>query len=599
MPVKLNSTPAPAKRTGALSIAGALSVAALLATGPASAARESLHLSTPFEVSDSPAGNYLAAIVAGADHDTTAAATFSREALRFDPRNPQLIERAFVSALANGNMLDAFTLADRLVSKEPTDGLAHLTLGVRALKNRQWGPARAQFAKGGPSQQRDILATLLTAWSYAGSGDEKKALEYCDRLSDDNFVVFRDFHAGLIADSMGDQATARARLTAAYASDKNTLRLVDAYGRFLSRHGDNAGATKVYEDFNQVLPSHPVIAAAMADLKAGKMLDPLVKSADQGAAEVLYGLGAAGGRQGDEIAAMIYLRLSLYLWPKNGLTLITLADIYDRLQQNEGAISLYETVPEASPLRTTADIQIAQLLTNLGKTDESQKYLKQIVEQHPKDEDALMALGNAERDAKQFPEAAATYTKAIEASTKPEKVEWPLYYFRGISYERGNEWPKAVADFRKALVLYPDQPLVLNYLGYSWVDRGENLDEAFKMLHQAVEARPSDGYIVDSLGWAYYKLGKYDDAMKELERAIDLKPGDPTINDHLGDAYWRIGRKLEAHFQWNHARDLGPDPDEKKKIAEKIEHGLPDDKAPVAADAKDKPQADAPKKDGG
>ena len=603
MPVKPYST-TPVRLVPALSVLGAAALAAGLSAGPAAAARESLHLSSPFEVSDSPAGNYLAAIVAGADHDTTAAATFSREALRFDPRNPQLIERAFVSALANGNMLDSFTLADRLLAKQPTDGLAHLVLGVKALKSHQWALARTQLAKDGPAPSRDVLAALLTAWSWAGSGDEKKAIEYCDRLTDDNFVAFRDFHAGLIADMMGDQATARTRLAAAYNADRTTLRLVDAYGRFLSRHGDKGQAQKVYEDFNQVLPSHPLIVAALADLKDGKTLEPLAKTAEQGAGEVLYDLGAAGGRQGDEIAAIIYMRLSLYLWPKNGLTLITLADTYDRLKQDEQAISLYETVPETNPLRTTGDIQIAQLLSNLGKAEESRNYLRQVVEQHPKDEDALMALGNADRDAKKFDEATETYTRALAASTKPEKVEWPLYYFRGISYERDKQWPKAVADFKKALALYPDQPLVLNYLGYSWVDRGENLDEAFKMLHQAVEARPSDGYIVDSLGWAYYKLGKYDEAVKELERAIDLKPGDPTINNHLGDAYWRIGRKLEAHFQWNHARDLGPDADEKQAILDKIAHGLPDALKPVSADAtkddsKDKPSADGPKKDGG
>ena len=601
MPVKPKST-MPARF--AIPVMVAATFAAALSSGPAIAARESLHLSSPFEVSDSPAGNYLAAIVAGADHDTTAAATFSREALRFDPRNPQLIERAFVSALANGNMLDAFTLADRLLVKQPTDGLAHLVLGVKALKSHQWAQARAQLAKDGPAPSRDVLATLLTAWSWAGSGDEKKAIEYCDRLKDDNFVAFRDFHAGLIADMMGDQATAGTRLAAAYNGDKSTLRLVDAYGRFLSRHGDKGQAQQVYEDFNQVLPSHPLVVAALADIKNGKPLEPLAKGAEQGAGEVLYDLGAAGGRQGDEIAAIIYMRLSLYLWPKNGLTLITLADTYDRLKQDEQAISLYETVPETSPLRTTGDIQIAQLLSNLGKNEESRSYLQQVVMQHPKDEDALMALGNADRDAKKFDEATETYTRAIAASTKPEKVEWPLYYFRGISYERDKQWPKAVADFKKALALYPDQPLVLNYLGYSWVDRGENLDEAFKMLHQAVEARPSDGYIVDSLGWAYYKLGKYDEAVKELERAIDLKPGDPTINNHLGDAYWRIGRKLEAHFQWNHARDLGPEADEKKAILEKIAHGLPDEPKPVSADAtkdepKDKSPTDGAKKDGG
>ena len=259
-------------------------------------------------------------------------------------------------------------------------------------------------------------------------------------------------------------------------------------------------------------------------------------------------------------------------------------------------------MPQGSALRTTSDIQIAQLLDNLGKKTESSDYLRHIVADHPQDEDALLALGNAQRGDKKYAEAVDTYSKALAASKKPEKAEWPLFYFRGIALERSGQWAKAVDDFRKALVLYPDQPLVLNYVGYSWVDRGENLDEAFKMLHKAVELRPSDGYIVDSLGWAYYKLGKYDEAVKELERAIDLKPSDPTINDHLGDAYWRVGRKLDAHFQWNHARDLGPEPDEAKKIGEKIAQGLPAEKAPEAADATKAPApADGTpaKKDGG
>ena len=579
-----------------------LVMAGSFATASVCGARESVNFSSPFEVSDSPAGNYLAARIAGADHDTVAAATYFREALRFDPRNPSLIERAFVASLSNGNMTDAFSFGDRLVARDPGNGLAHLALGIKALKAKQYSVARSQLAKGGAGQQRDITATLLDAWSYAGSGDEKKALEYCDRLRDENFAVFRDFHAGLIAELMGDTAEAGKRLKAAYDSDKNTLRLVDAYGRFVSRHGDKAVALKIYQDFDAVLPNHPIIASAMASLRDGKVLEPLIKTADQGAAEVLYGLGAAGGRQGDEVAAMIYLRLALFLAPQNGLTLITLADIYDRLKQNEQAIAIYESVPEGDVLRTTADIQIAQLLDNLEKHDDSAKYLGDIVKAHPKDEDALLALGNSQRVQKKFDAAIETYTKALAVSTKPEKVNWPLYYFRGISYERAKMWPKAEADFRKGLELFPEQPLILNYLGYSWVDQGMNLDEAFKMLHKAVELRPSDGYIVDSLGWALFKLGKYDEAVKELERAIDLKPGDPTINDHLGDAYWRMGRKLEAKFQWNHARDLKPEPEDLPKILDKIANGLPDEKAPVAADAKEKaPPNDttAPAKGGG
>jgi tetratricopeptide (TPR) repeat protein len=583
-------------RTRGLTAAvAALFLAGSLGIAPASAARESLNFSTPFEVSDSPAGNYLAALVAGADHDTVAAATFYREALRFDPRNPSLIERAFVAALSNGNMFDAFTLGERLVQRDSSNGLAHLALGIKFLKAKQYPAARSQLSRGGAGQQRDLTATLLDAWIFAASGDEKKALEFCDRLSDENFAVFRNFHAGLIADFMGDTAEAGKRLKSAYDSDKNTLRLVDAYGRFVSRHGDKAEALKVYTDFDALLPNHPLITSAITALKAGKTLEPLIKTADQGAAEVLYGLGAAGGRQGDEVAAMIYLRLALYLAPQRGLTLITLADIYDRLKQYEEAIAIYESVPEDDVLRTTADIQIAELLDNLDKHNEAASFLAEIVKAHPNDEDALLALGNSQREQKKFIEAAATYTKALSVTTKPDSVNWPIYYFRGIAYERAKEWPKAEADFRKGLQLQPEQPLILNYLGYSWVDQGLNLDEAFKMLHKAVELRPSDGYIVDSLGWALYKLGKYDEATKELERAIDLKPADPTINDHLGDAYWHMGRKLEAHFQWNHARDLKPDPDDLPKILDKIEHGLPEDKPPVAADAKEKaPSNDVP-----
>lgn len=198
-----------------------------------------------------------------------------------------------------------------------------------------------------------------------------------------------------------------------------------------------------------------------------------------------------------------------------------------------------------------------------------------------------MALGNIERSRKKFDDCTQTYGQGIDVTS--DKPNWVLFYFRGICEERSKQWPKAEADLKKALELQPDQAHVLNYLGYSWIDQGLNLDEAMTMIRRAVEQRPDDGYIVDSLGWAYYRIGNYEDAVKNLERAVDLKPEDPTINDHLGDAYWRIGRKLEGNFQWAHARDLKPDPEELPKIEAKIRDGLPDDNNPAAASAdKDK-----------
>ncbi|MGH6822568.1 MAG: tetratricopeptide repeat protein, partial [Methylocella sp.] len=200
-------------------------------------ARENLAIAAPFEVGESPSGNYLAALVAGTERDTVAAATFFREALRSDPRNPNLIERAFVAAVSNGNMQDAFGLADRLLAHDPNNSLAHLALGVKAIKAKHFAAARAYFAKAGTGQQRDITATLLTAWTYAGAHDTRRALNLVAKLRGENFGVFRDYHAALIADTAGDSQEASKRIKAAYAADKNTLRLVDAYARFMVRHG--------------------------------------------------------------------------------------------------------------------------------------------------------------------------------------------------------------------------------------------------------------------------------------------------------------------------------------------------------------------------
>jgi tetratricopeptide (TPR) repeat protein len=580
-------TAGPCRRT-----VGALSACFLFALLPHGAfARPSVAVAAPFEVGDSPAGNYLAALIAGADRDTLAAATFFREALRADPSNAELTERAFVAALANGNIADSFRLADRLITRDPNNGLAHLVFGVRAIKAHQYIGARAQLAKSGLGSQRDLTATLLSAWSYVGSGDAKRALELTDRLKDDSFIVFRDYHAGLIADLVNNPAEALKRLQSSFKADRNSLRLVDAYARYLARHGRIEEAKTAYEEYDRTNPRHPIVAHALADLAAGKPLTPMIGDAEDGAAEVLYGLGAAGARQGDELAAMIYLRLSLFLQPTNDLAIVTLGDLYERLKQNERAIDIYESIADTSPMRPMADIQVGLVLDSLGRTDEAVKHLKEIVTERPRDLDAVTTLGKLESSTKNYADAAASYSKALDIIGTATRADWSLFYFRAIAYERQKQWPAAEADFKKALELYPEQPQVLNYLGYSWVDMGSNLDEAFKMLHRAVELRPDDGYIVDSLGWAHFKLGHYEEATKELERAIDLKPSDPVINDHLGDAYWKVGRKLEAQFQWNHARDLKPEPEDLAKILKKINTGLEDEK-PASA-------ATDPKKDGG
>jgi tetratricopeptide (TPR) repeat protein len=585
---KILSFPNYGRSAARLSLALAMGLG--LSAAPA-LANDSLAISTAFELGESQSGNYLAALVAGADRDTPAAATYFREALRADPRNPELIERAFAAALANGNMGDAFQLADRLLTRDPNNSLGRLSVAVRAIADGQYAAARAQLAGGDAGKAGDVTTTLLGAWSYAGLNDSRHALDLLDRIRDVSFAVFRDYHAGLIADLTGNAPEALKRLKTAYDAEKNTLRLADSYARYLARHGDRDGAKQVYEDFAHILPHHPLIDGALADLAAGRPLDPIIRNAKDGAAEVLYGLGAAGSKQGDELAALIYLRLALYLRPDHALAAVTVADLYEQLKQNQAAIDAYEMVPATSPMRESANIQAGLSLDALGRTDDAVKRLRDIVAANPKDVDALSALGSLQRSAKNFAEAALTYDKAIALLDKPDRSNWTLFYFRAICFERTKQWPKAEADFKEALELSPDQPLVLNYLGYSWVDQGLNLEEAFKMLRRAVDLRPTDGYVVDSLGWADFKLGHYDEATRELEKAIELKPADPVVNDHLGDAYWRMGRKLDAHFQWNHARDMGPEPEDLPNILKKIDSGLPDE-TPAAARTE-------PKKDGG
>ena len=544
---------------------------------------------TPQEIMHATtAGSYLAARHAGTERDSATAAAYYLNVLKADPRNADLLGRTFLSVLTDGDIEEAGKLADRLIQVDRTDRIARLVVGVRALKQKQYALARQSFAQSVRGPVTDLTATLLTAWALAGAGDARGATDALDHLTGpDWYAIFKDLHGGLILDFGNNRKDAAKRYERAYKADSTALRTVQAYARFLSRTGSKNEALKIYQEFNKAVPDHPLISAEMKDLAAGEKLPALVDSPQAGAAEALYGLGASIGRRGGEDLALIYLQLALYLEPTHAMALLSLADLYESLKKPDLAIKVYDRIPP-SPLRRNADIQVASDLDQLERTDEAKKRLEHLITEHPKDTEAIVAFGNILRGRKQFAECADVYGKAIANVPKPEKSNWVMFYFRGICYERSKQWPNAEVDLKKALELYPDQPLVLNYLGYSWVDQGVHMDEGMNMIRRAVEQRPDDGYIVDSLGWAYFRTGNYAEAVKNLERAVELKPEDPTINDHLGDAYWRVGRALEARFQWSHAKDLNPDKDDLPKIEEKLKSGLPDDTSSAADAAKTK-----------
>jgi tetratricopeptide (TPR) repeat protein len=573
---------------GLMLTATALIPATVTAQGsPAIQNAATAQLPTPRELSRiSPSGSYLAARHAGIHRDAAAAALYYRGALRADPRNPDLLSQAFLSVLIDGDVEEAVRIAERLVQVNRNHRIARLALGVRAIRHKQYQTARQHLAQAVRDPITDLTTTLLTAWSLVASGDARGGIDAIDKLTGpDWYAIFKDLHAGLIYDVIGNRREAGKRFEKAHELDSNALRTVEALGRWTSRNRGAPEALKVFEDFGKVLPRHPLVMDAIAQIKDGKKLGPMVENVQAGAAEGLYGLGASIGRQGGEDLGLVFLQLAVYLQPRHSLALLSLADIYENLKNPRAAISFYERVPEDSPLRRNALIQLGVNYDAINRTDEAKQHLQKIIASNPDDVEAIMALGNVLRGRKAFNECADVYGKGIATIDKPERPHWLIYYFRGICYERSKQWPKAEADFKQALELYPDQPHVLNYLGYSWVDQGVHLDEGTRMIRRAVEQRPDDGYIVDSLGWAYYRVGNYEEAVKHLERAVELRPEDPTINDHLGDAYWKVGRHLEARFQWTHARDLKPEPEELKKIEEKLKNGLVEEQAP-SADAK-------------
>jgi tetratricopeptide (TPR) repeat protein len=329
---------------------------------------------------------------------------------------------------------------------------------------------------------------------------------------------------------------------------------------------------------------HPLSRALLEDINAGQTPPLLVISPTDGLAEVFYGIGDALAGEGGLDMGIIFLQFSQYLKPDFPLAHVALAEAYDNAKRYDLDLAAFDRIPESSPLWLSVQIQKAFALNSLERVEESKTLLDSLIAKNPKDVRPLDALGNIMRSHERYGEARDAYSRAIALIPKPTKDNWTLYYSRGVSNERLKDWPAAEADLKKALALSPEESVVLNYLGYSWVDQGMHLKTAMDYIRKAVKLKPEDGYYVDSLGWAYFRLGNLPAAVEQLERAVELRPDDPIINDHLGDAYWRVGRKLEAKYQWQQSLSLKPESDQLVELEKKIKTGLADAPETKAAD---------------
>jgi tetratricopeptide (TPR) repeat protein len=345
-------------------------------------------------------------------------------------------------------------------------------------------------------------------------------------------------------------------------------------GSFYERQDKPKKALKLYNNFKKRSPNSRLFDASFARLKSGEKPVTEIKTAVDAAAEGLFGIASSLRQQNAEETALVVGQIGLYLKPDFPILRFLIGGIFDSDKRYRHAIAVYKKITVSSPFAWPAQLRIASDLDRLDRTDDAIKMLNDLAVKHSKMADPLIDLGDILRSRERFADAVKAYDRALSRIQKIEKKHWSLLYARGISLEQSKQWPRAEADFLKALEFEPEQPYVLNYLGYSWVDRGKHLAKAQNMIKMAVKLRPNDGYIVDSLGWAYYKLGNYQDSVPQLERAVEIRPHDPIINDHLGDAYWRVGRLTEARFQWNRIFTLKAQDDLIAKVKNKLKRGL-------------------------
>ena len=520
-------------------------------------------------------GSYLVGRYAHAHGDYAAAAEHLRRVLSTDPDNPSLLRRVVTLLAAEGRIEDAATFAQRLVEVDGEARLAPFVLGLQDARNGDYEGALQRIDSIRREGVYSLLIPLAEGWLHAGAGSDAAALAALAPLADrDAYRPFYLLHAGLMHDLAGRDADAEDLLREAVAISGGLHRPVAALGSVLIRAGQAIEARAIYEEYRAQNPSNIWVERVLAAANAGMSVPPLVADARGGLAEALLGAAAALPQRDNGDAALIYARLALFLRQDLDTARFLIGEIHEQANRLEAAVDAYHSIPAGSEYAWAAQLRAAADLADLDRQEEAIAALNAMADERPGRIDAASALGDVFRIDERYEEAAAAYDIAIGRLVAVEPRHWRLFYVRGIAFERVGEWPKAEADFLRALELEPDQPLVLNYLGYSWVEQGHKLDEARTMIEKAVELRPDDGYIVDSLGWAAYRLGDFEEAVRQLELAVELVAGDPIINDHLGDAYWQVGRLNEARFQWRRVLTLEPEDELADQVRRKLTDGL-------------------------
>lgn len=533
---------------------------------------------------DSIFGAYMAAQHAEQISDYAKAADLLDRLMTERPDDQMLQRRGMLANLHAGRVPRAVTLARSETAIYPPEvSIATLTIAADLMLQQDW----ERVVKTLEPARRIALARFATpvmvAWAEQGRGNTDAAIEALATLREQNDLPdLHDFHAGMIFMAAGRVDAAEALLSS-HADDitKAPLGIVRLIARVQVAQGNQIGASDVLQQYNARNPGITLLEDDIAALNTSGTLAPLVSGPLEAVSDAFIDLSLRVRNQAPMIG-LRYARLGVYLDSENDLGRMIVAAVLEDRARYEAAIDTLEQIAPKSTYSWDARMDIAGNLMRMNQDDAAIERLEAMAEERPDDIVALQRLGYLMRARERFEEGTEYYNRVLDRIDTITPNHWSIFYHRGITLERTGRWPEAEADLKKALELRQDEPEVLNYLGYSWVDQNINVEEGLEMIRKAVAQQRNSGFIVDSLGWAYYRLGNYDEAVVHLERAVQLRPGNAIINDHLGDAYWKVGRRLEATYHWHHALTQEPDDALREAIEKKLEIGLDAYEASIA-----------------
>lgn len=526
-------------------------------------------------------GFYLSANYAEKLNDYELAADIYERAIDEFPNEKIFLENGYKILLIAGRVEKAVDIAKKYLKYDPESVTAKMLVAIYETKHKNYSDAQEilssfKIKEENLSNIDSVIIPYIYAWVKVGNNNYTGAIKTLkDMLSVPALDKFTNYNLGLVYDLAGSKEEALKSYEESIEGIQPPYRYIAAAGNFFQRMGKNEQAMQLYDVFNQINYPNILFAEEVNNIKLNRKPKPIVTNAADGIVEVLseaIGILLDNNLRRDSMA---YLKMAEYLAPDSDQVHFTLGDTLEKLKDYTKSNEYYAKIGNDSDFYLQAELNYTLNLFRLGEVTKANQKFEQLIQENPEQIEFLINYADLQRESKNWQKAASLYTQAIDMIGYPQSFHWPLFYVRGICYERIKNYDSAEADLKKALELNPDEPDVLNYLAYSWLERDKNLEQAKDMLEKAHNLDPEKPHIIDSLGWAYYKLGNYERSVELLEIAVEYMPSDPVVNYHLGDAYFKLGKNLQAIYQWERSLELDDLPAEDIPIIkEKIARGL-------------------------